>query len=294
MRYLISILFILSIMSTVYAQIDPVKVTIVRDSFGIPHIHGGTDAEAEYGLAWAQCEDDFKDVQYNLLAARGRLGEVLGKDGVLFDYTLRFLSIDTLVAARYDKDLTPSFRKIVDAYMQGVNDYAAAHPDEILLKDALPFAPQDAIRGYTLNLSLMAGVGMALKAIKEDRIDEFMKPNEIGSNALAIAPSRTDDGKTWLLVNSHQPLEGRFAWWEVHVMSDEGWNMTGGLFPGGMSIFVGSGPTLGWAHTTNYNTWGDIYKLHVKGNRYEYEGKWQKFTQRKIKLKLNGKKQTNS
>jgi acyl-homoserine-lactone acylase len=180
MRQFIFVFFLACISAASSAQIDLSRVTIMRDSFGVPHIHGGTDAEAEYGLAWAQCEDDFKDVQYQLLAGRGRLGEVLGKDGVLFDYGLKFLSIDTLVAARYDKDLTPSFRHIVDAYIQGVNDYARAHPEEVLVKNALPFQQQDVIKGYTLNLSLMAGMGMALKAIKEDRISEFMKPNEIG------------------------------------------------------------------------------------------------------------------
>ncbi len=284
-----SIIFAISLLLIAlssHGQINPRRVTIMRDSFGIPHIHGGTDAEAEYGLAWAQCEDDFKDVQYSLLGARGRLGEVLGKDGVIFDYGLKFLSIDTLVDAHYQKDLSPAFKKVVEAFVQGINDYAAAHPDEVILKDALPFTTIDAIRGYTLNLSLMSGVGMALKAIKDNRIEEFMKPNETGSNAMAIAPGRTDDGKAWLLVNSHQPLEGRFAWWEAHVMSDEGWDMIGGLFTGGMSVFVGSNPDLGWAHTTNYNTWGDIYKLHVKGNKYEYDGHWQTFGKRKIKLKL--------
>ena len=269
-----------------FSQVDPQRVTIIRDSFGVAHIHGGTDAEAEYGLAWAHCEDDFKDLQYALLGAKGRLGEVLGKDGVLFDYAVKFLSIDTLVDARYEKDLSPGYRKLVEAYIQGVNDYAKAHPDEVLLKDALPFTPKDAIRGYTLNLSLMGGVGMALKAIKENRIEEFMKPNETGSNAMAIAPSRTDDGKTWLLINSHQPLEGKFAWWEAHVVSDEGWNAMGGLFSGGMSILVGSNQNLGWAHTTNYNTWGDIYQLKVKGQKYQYDGKWLEFTKRKIKLKI--------
>ena len=269
-----------------FSQIDPQHVTIVRDSFGIPHIHGGSDAEAEYGLAWAQCEDDFKDVQYALLGAKGRLGVILGKEGVLFDYAVKFLSIDTLVDAHYETDLSPHFKKIVEAFVQGINDYAAAHPDEVLLKDAMPFTPKDAIRGYTLNLSLLGGVGMALKAIKEGRIEEFMKPNETGSNAMAIAPSRTEDGKTWLLINSHQPLEGRFAWWEAHVTSDEGWNMIGGLFSGGMSILVGSNQNLGWAHTTNYNTWGDIYQLKVQGSKYEYDGQWRAFHKRKIKLKL--------
>ena len=70
------------------AQINKQNSTICRDSFGTPHIFGNTDAEAAYGLAWAHCEDDFVSIQHQLLAARGKLGAVEGKSGVIFDYAL--------------------------------------------------------------------------------------------------------------------------------------------------------------------------------------------------------------
>ena len=268
------------------AQINPANITIARDSFGVPHIYGHTDAEAAYGLAWAHSEDDFKSIQQNLLAAKGMLGEVIGKEGVLFDFGLKFFGIDTLVDNNYERVISSDFKKVLNSYIQGVNDYATKHPDEVLLKKALPFTAQDMVKGSTLTLTLFAGAGMALKSIKENHIELLHQPNEVGSNSMAISSNRTEDGKSWLLVNSHQPIEGRFAWYEAHIKSDEGWDIIGGLFPGGTTIFVGSNKNLGWAHTTNYHTFGDIYKLQHTGNKYLYDGVWKKFESKTAHLKI--------
>ena len=82
---------------SVSAQVNPKDVTIVRDTFGVPHIYGKTDADAAYGLAYAHCEDAFKLIQYNLLPAKNLLGSVKGKDGVLFDFGFQFFGVDTLI-----------------------------------------------------------------------------------------------------------------------------------------------------------------------------------------------------
>ncbi len=283
-------LFLFTLPFYSFSQVNPANVTIVRDSFGVPHIYGHTDAEAAYGLAWAHSEDDFKDIQQNLLAAKGMLGQVIGKEGVLFDFGLKFFGIDTLVDNNYERAISNGFKKVLEGYIQGVNDYALKHPEEVLLQKALPFKPQDMVKGSTLTLTLFAGAGMALKSIKENHIELLHQPNEVGSNSMAISPSRTEDGKGWLLVNSHQPIEGRFAWYEAHIKSDEGWDIIGGLFPGGTTIFVGSNQHLGWAHTTNYHTFGNIYKLQHRGNKYLYDGTWKKFQVKTahLKLKLGG------
>ena len=269
-----------------FSQIDSRNITIARDSFGVPHIYGHTDAEAAYGLAYAHCEDDFKSIQQNLLGGKGMLGEVMGKEGVLFDFGLRFFGIDTLVDNRYEAALSGDFKKVLDGYIQGINDYAAKHRQEVLLQKGLPFTVRDMVKGSTLTLSLFAGAGLALKAIKDNHIELLFQPNEIGSNSMAIAPSHTEDGKGWLLINSHQPIEGRFAWYEAHIKSDEGWDIIGGLFPGGTTIFVGTTKNLGWAHTTNYHNFGDIYKLKHRGNTYLYDGEWKKFETKTAHLKI--------
>ncbi|CAN5402750.1 acylase [soil metagenome] len=272
-----------------YAQINPNGITIARDSFGVPHIFAKTDAETAYGLAWAHSEDNFKDMQLTLLAAKGMLGRVEGKDGILFDYAMQFLQIDSIVDARYETDLSPHFRGVLDGYVQAVNDYAVAHPNEVILKKAFPVEGRDVIKGYVMNTSLMAGLGMALKAVRDNKINEFFSANDVGSNAVAGDAKHMADGKGYLSVNSHQPIEGRFAWYEAHVNSEEGWNMIGGIFPGGVSIFVGSNPNLGWAHTTNYHNFGDIHLLEINPknkNQYKYDGQWRDFQTKKGKLKI--------
>ena len=73
----------------------------------------------------------------------------------------------------------------------------------------------------------------------------------IGSNAFAFNSNKTADGKTYLNVNTHQPLEGPFSWYEAHINSNEGWNMLGGLFPGLPIPVIGTNNNLAWTHTYN-------------------------------------------
>ena len=288
-RFSVLLLFFITHSAILFAQVNPQHVTIARDTFGVPHIFGKTDADAAYGLAWAHSEDDFKNIQYNVLAGKKMLGRVLGKEGVLFDFGLQFLKIDSTVEANYERDISPEYKKVLSGYVQGLNAYAAAHPNEILYKKGFPVTEKELLKGGVLQTSLMAGIGLSLKSIKDNRIKEFYEINDIGSNAMAISPKRTDDGKTWLAINSHQPLEGRFAWYEAHIQSEEGWDIIGGLFPGGTTIFVGSNKHLGWAHTVNYHNFGDIYKIEINPknkNQYKYDGEWRNFRKRVVKLKV--------
>lgn len=268
--------------------VDPKNITIVRDQWGVPHIYGISDADAAYGLAWAHAEDAFELIQQNLLVGQGKLGRVTGTKGVLLDFALKFLGVDTLVDARYTTDLSPEYRKVLEGYIQGINDYAAKHPEEVLVKKSLPFTPQDAIRSIVTMTTLMAGAGLDIKAIRDDILQEAYAPNETGSNAMAISPSRTEDGKAWLLVNSHQPIEGPLAWYEAHINSEQGWNILGGLFPGGCSIYVGCNENLGWAHTTDYHNFGEIYQLQLSKNKkqYYYDSAWHDFSYKTVRLKV--------
>src|SRR5262245_59974601 len=107
------------------------NVRILRDTYGVPHIFGHTDADAAYGLAYAHSEDDFRTIQQVLLAARGKLATVYGPDSAPADYLVQFLRVWDVVNAEYDK-LSPDTRRIVEAYADGLNVYAAHHADEVL------------------------------------------------------------------------------------------------------------------------------------------------------------------
>lgn len=272
------ILFLLafSIPTFCFSQTPKYNVEIVRDSFGVPHIFGKTDADCAYGLVYAECEDDFNTVQWGLLLSKGMLGRYLGIDGAKIDYAVQLLRIKKVIDEHYEKDISPEFKKVLQAAADAGNRYAELHPEEVLVKKSLPVGPKDFIGGYMLAMALMTGVDGALKQMVDGSVPpvSFVEKGR-GSNAMAMNSKITADGNVYLDVNSHQPLEGPLSWYEAHVHSDEGWNMFGSTFHGGVTIFHGVNENLGWAHTTNGFDAIDLYQLQPdpkKKNHYLVDG----------------------
>ncbi|HET9316140.1 MAG TPA: acylase [Vicinamibacteria bacterium] len=251
-------------------------VRVLRDTWGVPHVFGRTDADAAYGLAWAHAEDDFDTIQGALLAARGRLATRLGPDGAPNDYLVQLLRVREAVDAGYERDLLPATRALCEAYAEGINHYAARHPDRAW-PGVFPVQGKDVIAGFVHKLPLFYGLGRVLTGLMADSPPASPPP---GSNAFAIAPSRSADGATRLLVNSHQPWDGPVAWYEAHVRSDEGWDAVGGVFPGAPVILHGHNRNLGWAHTVNEPDLIDVYELEVNPDnprQYFFDGAWRDF-----------------
>lgn len=268
--------------------IDPSKIDIVRDSFGVPHIFAKTDAEVAYGLAWATAEDDFETMQWGLLAGKAMMGRYSGKEGAIIDYVNHLLRISDVVEAKYETSFSPEFKKIMEAYAQAANKYAKEHPKEVLVKKAFPISPKDMAKGYVFAMSLMSDVGSVLQKILSGEIlDADERFRGIGSNAFAFNSRITQDGNTYLNINSHQPIEGPLSWYEAHLCSEEGWNIVGGLFHGSVSILHGTNEYLGWAHTVNVFDPIDVFQLTMhpsEKNKYKFDGEWIELEERKAKL----------
>ncbi len=286
-KTLITTLFLAATFAA-FSQINPENIDIVRDKWGVPHIFGKTDAETAYGLAWANAEDDFKTMQFTMLAGKGMLGRVNGKDGATVDYVVSLLRCKRLVEQEFDQ-LSPEFVRLIEGYVAGINAYAAAHPKEILTKKAFPLTAKEYITSTILSLSVISGVQKTLQEILQNKLEGLKDFKAAGSNAIAILNTKTTDGATYLANNSHQPLEGPVAWYEAHLVSDEGWNMLGGLFPGGPVIFLGTNENLGWAHTVNNQDKIDVYQLELNPeneNQYRFDGEWVDLEVEKVKLKV--------
>jgi acyl-homoserine-lactone acylase len=284
---IICILFISQISAAVTIKKGNIKIK--RDQWGIPHIYAPTDEEVAYGLAWATSEDDFKSIQENYLAIRSQLAAVKGEDGAILDFITAFLGINDIVQERIDTAFSPKFRKVLEYYCQGINDFAERHPDQILRKGIFPATIKDMVAGYTLGMALMSNTQFSVIKMIEGNIDAEPMTTPKGSNAFAIRNTKTTNGKTFLAINSHQPLEGPFSWYEAHLHSDEGWNIMGGTFPGGATIFHGVNDSLGWAHTVSFADMNDIYKLKMNPNEdlsYQFDGKWLKLETKHIWLKV--------
>src|SRR4030095_3425183 len=126
MRVFAFLLFIFSYSAN--AQINPARITIARDSFGVPHIFAPTDPEVSYGLAWAHAEDDFETLQLVVLSGKAKLGTALGKDGAQADYVVHLLRCREVVDEQWNT-LSPDFIALVRGYVSGLNAYAKAYPN---------------------------------------------------------------------------------------------------------------------------------------------------------------------
>lgn len=271
-------------------QISPGNITIARDSFGVPHIFAPTDAEAAYGLAWAHAEDNFDDIQLVLLSGKAALGSALGKAGARADYMVTLLRCRQTVEEQWHS-LSPDFIELVKGYVAGLNAYGKAYPQQVRYKKAIPCDEKDYLAAVVFSLSLFCGADQALSQVLAGNIDTIPGFFPQGSNALAVHPSRTTTGEAFLAINAHQPLEGPLAFYEAHIQSDQGWNMLGGVFPGGCLIFHGTNENLGWAHTVNFMDKVDLYQLSMNpahSNQYRFDGRWIDLETKKARLKIKG------
>lgn len=308
-KALIFLLFPLSIFAQKFNQTDLIRcqkqaknVEIIRDTWGIPHIYGKTDADAVFGLLFAQCEDDFKRVEMNYIEKLGRLAEVNGQKDLYNDLQIRLL-IDSVDAIADYKKAEPWLKKLLNAYADGINFYLYTHPQTkpALLNRFQPWYPL---------LWTDGSIGAISTAdIKNDEIKNFYskrpgKVNEVdddmtmnrsdlwqdfqqtGSNGFAIAPKLTESGKSILYINPHTTFYFRP---EVQVVSEEGLNAYGAVTWGQMFVYQGFNQFCGWMHTSNNVDVADMYaeKISKKNGKllYEYDRKFRPVTQKKIVLK---------
>ncbi len=269
---------------------------IRRDTYGVPHVWGRTDADAAYGLAWAHAEDDFLTIQQTALAARGKLATVYGPDAAPVDYFVQLLRIPETVDAGWAQ-LPSDVRALCTGYADGLNHYAQQHPSEALI-GLFPVEGKDVVAAFTQKVPLFFGLDGVLGSLfSEERPDlqaAAMPAVRYGSNVFAVSPRRSAGGETMLVSNSHQPWTGPVAWYEAHVVSDEGWDMTGALFPGMPMLALGHNRDLAWSLTVNDPDLIDVYELEIDPDdpdRYLFDGAWRNLEVREagIEVRLAGR-----
>ncbi|MEM1011596.1 MAG: penicillin acylase family protein [Planctomycetota bacterium] len=257
-------------------------VTITRDAFGVPHIEAETDAGAVFGFVYARAEDEFHYVEQSIIASLGRLSEVRGEQGVLWDRLLHSLDVQTIAKQDYES-ASPRVRALCDAGADALNWFLHNRPDvePALLTHFEPwwFCAQDL--GFSVNAAVreLQRAGTANPSgfpADVSRLD--------GSNAWAIAPSRTPgrNGPAMLFINPHIPLE---AVYEGHLTSDEGWNIYGATAYGrGLMPMFGHNQRLGWALTVNQPDIVDFYRITFGHDTnplaYRYDAGWRQGVER--------------
>lgn len=298
MRYLL-LLFLFPLQSYAQSASDlsrwekqSQRVQIIRDQWGIPHIYGKSDADAVFGLLYAQCEDDFNRVERNYIEKLGRMAEIKGKEALYEDLMIR-LVIDSADAIR-DYQHAPSWLKnLCNAFADGINFYLYKHPEvkPALLQHFQPWYPllwTDGSIGAisTADISLqelqaLYGDSTAF-AKKEIPLDE----QSTGSNGFAIGPSITASGHSMLYINPHVSFYFRP---EVHMVSEEGLNAYGAVTWGQFFVYQGFNSFCGWMHTSSYTDAADTYieQLHHgnDGWTYTYAGRERPVKEKTIRLR---------
>lgn len=277
-------------------------VRIIRDAYGVPHIYGKRDGDVAFGLAYAHAEDDIKNIQDGRRFSRGQMGLLTGREGAITDYLVAALGARKAAEEKYMTDISPETRATLEGYAAGINFYCAEAPRRCEAGLA-PITSLDLVTSYVARTPFFYGLDGILTELFEGDLDlegaaETMRETflqtdarvTLGSNAMAVAPSRSEDGHTRLFVNSHQPFIGPVAWYEARVKSEEGWDMIGGLFPGTPLISHGANANLGWAITVNKPDVTDIYKLTVNDpkapTKYMLDGSWHDFEHEEITIRV--------
>ena len=253
------------------------SVTIYRDSYGVPHIYGPTDASCVFGYIYAQAEDNFWQIEDSYIRALGRASEVYGDRTLADDMLNRALEIPRLAKAEYDR-ATGRERELSDALADGLNYFLARNPQvkPRLITRFEPWYSYAATRFLIYQQFIYGKSGLKVDEIKTavgaldsggaaasttsslntpgvplEGLEEPESEPVVGSNMWAVTPSRSASGHALLFINPHQPFFGPGQWYEGHIHSDEGWNLSGASFFGSPHPTIGHNEYLGWSHTVN-------------------------------------------
>jgi len=234
-------------------------VTIVRDNWGIPHVYGKTDADAVFGVMYAQAEDDFNRVETNYLNSIGRLAEAEGEGQVYRDLRMKLFIDPADMEAKYEA--SPAWLKaLMNAYADGLNYYLHKHP-QVKPRVITRFEPWMALtfsegsiggdieRVNLTQLEAFYGKGparLSTSTVANEEATHFAEPT--GSNGIAVAPSNTTAGHALLLINPHTSFFFRA---EAQMVSEEGLNAYGAITWGQFFIYQGFNEHAGWMHTSS-------------------------------------------
>jgi acyl-homoserine lactone acylase PvdQ len=285
-----NLIFLLLISTSLFAQkFTPDEISrwtkqaegieIIRDNWGIAHVYGKTDADAVFGMLYAQCEDDFERVELNYINALGRLAEVEGEGKLYHDLRTRLFQDSTLAISIFNNS-QGEMKKLMYAFADGLNYFLYMHPQKKpqLIKRFQPWMPllfsEGSIGGDIEAVSLTKlkgfyGGGKEASKIEQINLDDGLEPEPKGSNGFAIAPSRTATGNSLFMINPHTSFYFRP---EIQMTSGEGWSAYGAVTWGQFFIYQGFNEHCGWMHSTSQADAIDEYKETIlkKGDSLFY------------------------
>ncbi|HWG37144.1 MAG TPA: penicillin acylase family protein [Terriglobales bacterium] len=257
-------------------------ITIVRDDWGIAHVHGTTDAEAVFGMEYAQAEDDFNRVETNYRTALGRMAEADGESGIWTDLRAKLFVNPEDLKAKYAA--SPAWlQQLMNGFADGLNFYLYTHP-QVHPRAIRHFEPWMALAfsegsiGGDIERANLRGLqafygrqpGGVTPPPPPPEPPAYLPPDPGGSNGIAIGPKITADHHAMLMINPHTSFYFRS---ELQMSSDQGLDAYGAVTWGQFFIYQGFNPRLGWMHTSSGVDNVDFYLETVtrQGDHYVYK-----------------------
>jgi acyl-homoserine-lactone acylase len=236
---------------------------ILWDTWGVPHIYSADPEGLLYAFGWAQMQSHADLILRLYGTARGRAAEYWGQANLENDRYLHIMGVPERAESWYRMQ-SPEMKRYLDAYVAGMNAYAANHADRIAdaMEVVLPIAATDVL-AY-IQPSFMGFVGStALQTVEQ------WKNRQTGSNAWAVGPSRSASGHALLIANPHLPWGGPFTWFEAQLVAP-GIDVYGAALVGTPALGIAFNDYLGWTHTTNPLDGMDLYELELSGDGYAW------------------------
>ena len=269
------------------------------DRYGVPHIRGETLGEVAWAYGWAQAQSHGSLLLRLYGQARGRAAEYWGRDYVDSDRWVRVNGIPDR-ARTWLEQATPEERTVLEQFAAGVNAYADQHGDVIdpAMRQVLPVTAADVLAHVqrVVHFTFVASPEMAAQAQRalaasrnggasRDGADTEVDPQQRGSNAWAVAPSRTANGNALLLINPHLPWGDLFTWYEAQITG-------GGIDAYGVSLIgmpmlnIAFNDRLGWSFTVNTYDGADLYRLQLRDGGYAWDGGVREFDLRRDTMRI--------
>ena len=251
---------------------------ILWDTYGVPHVYGATENDMYYAFGWAQMHNHGNLLLKLYGQARGRAAEYWGEKYVASDKQIHLFNLPETARQSYAKNKGADKARL-DAFVNGVNAYAKAHPEALdpAMKLVLPITAPDVLAHTTRVLSLEF-----LASVDIQNVARTLAP---GSNAYAIAPSKSASKNALLVSNPHLPWSDFYLFFEAQLTAP-GFNAYGATLVGVPALTIAFNEHLGWTHTVNTIDGSDRYELTLQEGGYLLDGKTQAFDKKNLSLKI--------
>lgn len=268
--------------SATAAYTPAASTEILWDSYGVPHIYAADRLSLAYAFGWAQMRNHSDLMLRLFLQGRGRAAEFLGESYLSEDRWVWTTGIPAMAARDYALQ-TPETRAHTDAFAAGINAFAKAHPTMVgdSLRSVLPVTGADIVANAQ-RLTFARFITSSGRVNAQTRTWA-----ERGSNAWAIAPSRSASGKSLLLANPHLPWSDVMTWMEAQYTMP-GADVYGAALVGSPVLQIAFNDNLGWTHTANTQDGEDLYELTLTGAGYMLDGQPRPFDESAHVIRVRG------